>query len=106
MAPPLGIKIGPGWSIGAGWSIGSPPPGGPLVIPLSDTGGVTGWNPQAAGIPYSATVIATYPVGSTITFQDSTTATITQWDDYGPTYIDIFWDTPKVGTIFPITLST
>jgi hypothetical protein len=45
-------------------------------------------------------------VGSTITFQDSTTATITQWDDYGPTYIDIFWDTPKVGTIFPITLTT
>ena len=101
------VSVGPGWSIGAGVSLGtgvSPP--GPLVIPLSDTGGVTGWNPQAAGIPYSATVIATYPVGSTITFQDSTTATITQWDDYGPTYIDIFWDTPKVGTIFPITLST
>ena len=101
------VSVGPGWSIGPGVSLGtgvSPP--GPLVIPLSDTGGVTGWNPQAAGIPYSATVIATYPVGSTITFQDSTTATITQWDDYGPTYIDIFWDTPKVGTIFPITLTT
>ena len=100
------VSIGPGWSIGPGVSLGtgvSPTP--PLVIPLSDTGGVTGWNPQAAGIPYSATVIATYPVGSTITFQDSTTATITQWDDYGPTYIDIFWDTPKVGTIFPITLT-
>ena len=100
------VSVGPGWSIGPGVSLGtgvSPP--GPLVIPLSDTGGVTGWNPQAAGIPYSATVIATYPVGSTITFQDSTTATITQWDDYGPTYIDIFWDTPKVGTIFPITLT-
>ena len=101
------VSVGAGWSIGAGVSLGtgvSPTP--PLVIPLSDTGGVTGWNPQAAGIPYSATVIALYPVGSTITFQDSTTATITQWDDYGPTYIDIFWDTPKVGTIFPITLTT
>ena len=101
------VSRGPGWSIGPGVSLGtgvSPTP--PLVIPLSDTGGVTGWSSTSAGIPYSATVIATYPVGSTITFQDSTTATITQWDDYGPTYIDIFWDTPKVGTIFPITLST
>ena len=97
------VTIGPGWSIGPGWTLGG---SGPLVIPLSDTGGVTGWSSTSAGIPYSATVIATYPVGSTITFQDSTTATITQWDDYGPTYIDIFWDTPKVGTIFPITLTT
>ena len=95
-----GINIGPGIDINS-----SPPAPPPLVIPVSDTGGVTGWNPQAAGIPYSPTVIATYPVGSTITFQDSTTATITQWDDYGPTYIDIFWDTPKTGTIFPITLT-
>ena len=99
----MAVTIGPGWSIGAGWTLGG---SGPLVIPLSDTGGVTGWSSTSAGIPYSATVIAEYPVGSTITFQDSTTATITQWDDYGPTYIDIFWDTPKVGTIFPITLST
>ena len=96
-----GITIGPGIDIDS-----SPPGPPPLFIPLSDTGGVTGWSSTSAGIPYSATVIATYPVGSTITFQDSTTATITQWDDYGPTYIDIFWNTPKVGTIFPITLST
>ena len=99
----MAVTIGPGWSIGAGWTLGG---SGPLVIPLSDTGGVTGWSSTSAGIPYSATVIATYPVGSTITFQDNTTATITQWDDYGPTYLDIFWDTPKVGTIFPITLTT
>ena len=81
----------------------SPPP--TLVIPTSDTGALTGWSSTAAGIPYSATVIATFPVGSTITFQDNTTATIVQWDSYAPTYIDIFWDTPKSGTIFPITLS-
>ena len=99
------VSVGAGWIIGAGVKLGGGNPG-PLVIPLSDTGGVTGWSSTSAGIPYSATVIATYPVGSTITFQDSTTATITQWDDYGPTYIDIFWDTPKVGTIFPITLTT
>jgi hypothetical protein len=104
----MAMIIGSGITLGTGLQLtsGAAPPPPPLVIPTSDTGGVTGWNPQAAGIPYSATVIATYPVGSTITFQDSTTATITQWDDYGPTYIDIFWDTPKVGTIFPITLST
>jgi hypothetical protein len=97
---PTGVRIS------GGVTIRTPPPPRPtLVIPTNDGGGLTGWNTNAAGIPYSPTVIATYPVGSTITFQDSTTATITQWDDYGPTYIDIFWDTPKTGTIFPITLS-
>ena len=102
-----GIQIGGGINIGGGIFMGTGvPPGGPLVIPLNSDGGTVGYSPQAASIPYSATVIATYPVGSTITFQDNTTATITQWDDYGPTYIDIFWNTPKVGTIFPITLST
>ena len=101
----MAVSIGPGWSIGAGVLLGGSDTG-PLVIPLNSDGGTVGYSPQAASIPYSATVIATYPVGSTITFQDNTTATITQWDDYGPTYIDIFWDTPKVGTIFPITLST
>jgi hypothetical protein len=102
-----GIAIGPGITVGGGIFMGTGiPPGGPLVIPLNSDGGTVGYSPQAASIPYSATVIATYPVGSTITFQDSTTATITQWDDYGPTYIDIFWNTPKSGTIFPITLST
>ena len=80
-----------------------PPP--PLVIPTSDTGGLTGWSSTAAGIPYGATIIATYPIGSTITFQDSTTATIVGWDPYAPNYIDIFWDTSKSGTIFPITLT-
>ena len=98
------IVIGPGIAVGGGVTVAQEPPS--LVIPLNSDGGTTGWSTTSASIPYSATVIATYPVGSTITFQDSTTATITQWDDYGPTYIDIFWNTPKVGTIFPITLST
>ena len=103
----MAIEIGTGINIGGGIFMGTGvPPGGPLVIPLNSDGGTVGYSPQAASIPYSATVIATYPVGSTITFQDNTTATITQWDDYGPTYIDIFWDTPKTGTLFPITLST
>ena len=98
------INIGGGITIGGGISVILEGPS--LVIPLNDTGGVTGWSSTSAGIPYSPTVISTFPVGSTITFQDGSTATIVQWDDYGPIYIDIFWDTPKVGTIFPITLST
>ena len=101
----MALTIGPGINIGAGVALSGGGPE-PLVIATNDAGGLTGWSSTSASIPYSATVIATYPVGSTITFQDSTTATITQWDDYGPTYIDIFWNTPKSGTIFPITLST
>jgi hypothetical protein len=99
----MAISIGGGISIGGNVKVTLETPS--LVIPLNDTGGVTGWAPGAASIPYSATVIANFPVGSTITFQDGTTATIVQWDNYGPTYIDIFWNTSKTGTIFPITLS-
>lgn len=98
----MAISIGGGISIGGNVRVTLELPS--LVIPLNSDGGTTGWSPQSASIPYSATVIATYPVGSTITFQDNTTATIVQWDDYGPIYIDIFWSTPKTGTIFPITL--
>jgi hypothetical protein len=98
------INIGGGISIGGNVKVTLELPS--LVIPLNSDGGVTGWSSTSASIPYSATVIAAYPVGSTITFQDGSTATIVQWDNYGPIYIDIFWNTPKVGTIFPITLST
>ena len=100
----MAIVIGGGISIGGNVKVTLELPS--LVIPLNSDGGVTGWSSTSASIPYSATVIATYPVGSTITFQDGSTQTIAIWDDYGPTYIDIFWNTPKVGTIFPITLST
>ena len=98
----MAISIGSGISIGGNVRVTLELPS--LVIPTNDTGGLTGWSSTSAGIPYSATVIATYPVGSTITFQDGSTATIAQWDNYGPIYIDIFWNTPKTGTIFPITL--
>jgi hypothetical protein len=102
------ITFGAGITVGAGITADTGIPVGGLLIPTNDLGGLVGWGPYdtAAGIPYSATIIAQYPVGSTITFQDGSTATITQWDPYAPTYIDIFWDTPKSGTIFPITLST
>ena len=99
----MALEIGSGISVGGGISVLTP---NVLVIPLSDTGGLTGWSPTAAGIPYSATIIATYPIGSTITFQDGSTSTIAGWDDYGPTYIDIFWVGNKTGNIFPITLTS
>jgi hypothetical protein len=99
-----GIKIEGGINIGGGIHVGLPNPG--LTIATNSDGGTIGWSAQSASIAYSATVIGNYPVGSTITFQDNTTATITQWDDYGPLYIDIFWNNSKTGTIFPITLTT
>jgi hypothetical protein len=81
--------------------------GSALTIADNGTpGGLTGWSSQALAVAYDANIIGTYPVGSTITFQDGSTATITQWDDYGPIYIDLFWDTPKTGDLFPITLTT
>ena len=98
-----GIRIGPGIDIGGGISVRTP---SVLVIPLSDTGGLTGWSPTSAGIPYSPTVISQFPVGSIITFQDNTTSTIDAWDPYAPTYIDIFWVGNKTGNIFPITLTS
>jgi hypothetical protein len=86
-----------------GMTFKSPKPS--LIIATSDTGGLIGWSPQSLAIVYNAAIMSTYPVGSTITFQDGSTATITAYDPYAPNYIDIFWDTPKTGTLFPIRLS-
>lgn len=101
----MSVSIGPGWTIGAGVSIGGPDTGG-LTITTNDGGGLTGWGSTALAVAYNPVIISTYGVGSTITFYDNTTATITGIDNYGPLYIDIFWDTPKTGTLFPITLTT
>jgi hypothetical protein len=87
-------------------SLITPQVGSSLTIATNNFGGLTGYGSQALSVTYNANIISTYAVGSTITWQDDTTATITQIDDYGPTYIDIFWDTPKSGTLFPITLET
>ena len=77
-----------------------------LDIATNQGGGLVGWGDQSIAVAYNADIISTYTAGSTITFQDGSTATITQVDNYGPTYIDIFWDTPKTGDLFPITLTT
>lgn len=76
-----------------------------LTIATNDSGGLTGWGSTALAVAYNADIMSTYAIGSTITWQDGTTATITFLDPYAPNYIDIFWDTPKSGTLFPITLS-
>ena len=99
----MAIVIGPGIAVGGGITVAQELPS--LVIPTNDGGGLTGWGSTALAVAYNPVIISTYGVGSTITFYDNTTATITGIDNYGPLYIDIFWDTPKTGTLFPITLT-
>lgn len=100
----MAVVVGPGITIGAGVAL-TRGPLEPLVIPTNDGGGLTGWGSTALAVAYNPVIISTYGVGSTITFYDNTTATVTGIDNYGPLYIDIFWNTPKTGTLFPITLS-
>lgn len=84
--------------------------GSTLSIATNSDGGnvgyISGGTATAMSVAYDADIISTYAVGSTITFQDNTVATITQIDDYGPTSIDIFYLPEKSGTLFPITLKT
>lgn len=81
--------------------------GSTLTIVTNDSGGTGGWGPTALAVAYDANIISTYTAGSTITFSNGDVRTITQLDDYGPTYIDIFWDTSTTSTpLFPITLTT
>lgn len=67
-------------------------------------GGLIGWSPTALAVAYNPTLISEFPIGSTIVWQDGSTAIIVGYDPYAPNYIDIFWDTPKSGTLFPITI--
>lgn len=75
-----------------------------ITIATNDSGGLNGWGAGALSVAYSPTLISTYPIGSTIVWQDNSTATIVGYDPYAPNYIDIFWDIPKSGTLFPITI--
>ena len=78
----------------------TPQVGSSLVI---ETG--AGYADTALAIASDPTLATTYPAGSTITFQDGEVRTITSYDNY-PGGTDIFWDTAKTGTLFPITLKT
>ena len=89
--------------VGDGYTI---PAGSSLVIATAQGGGLTGWSSTALSVASNSEILSeTYIAGSTITFQDGSTATITGIDNY-PEYHDIFWDTPKTGDLFPITLKT
>ena len=81
--------------------------GSSLTIANDGSGGLVGWGPNSLSVASNSEILSeTYiAAGSTITFQDGVVATITQIDNY-PEYHDIFWDTPKTGTLFPITLKT
>lgn len=68
-------------------------------------GGLIGWGPGALAIAYDANIITTYPVGSTITFQNGDVRSIVGYDPYAPNYIDVFWiGTTTSSPLFPITL--
>lgn len=81
--------------------------GSSLTIANDGSGGLVGWGTTSLSVASNSEILSeTYiAAGSTITFQDGVVATITQIDNY-PEYHDIFWDTPKTGTLFPITLKT
>jgi hypothetical protein len=76
-----------------------------LTIATNFTGGLTGFSTNGCTVAYDPQILSLYPAGNTITFQDSTTATITGNDDNFPTSLNIYWNNPISGTIFPITLS-
>jgi len=83
-----------------------PQVGSTTTIANDGSGGLVGWGTNSLSVAYNAAILSTYTAGSTtITFQDGVVATITQIEDY-TSYIDISWDTPKTGTLFPITLKT
>ena len=76
-----------------------------LIIADDGGGGLVGWNPTAFAIAPNPAVGTIYPVGSQITFQNGEVRTIVQIDDYSPTYMDIFYDSPiSTGILFPITI--
>ena len=74
--------------------------GSSIVIATGDA-----WGSSVVAIARNTTLGSTYLPGGTITFADGEVRTITQIDVY-PSGTDIYWNTAKTGTIFPITLKT
>lgn len=78
-------------------------------IPFNSDGGLVGWSvggsPTAFSIAPNPDIGTIYPVGSQITFQNGEIRTMVAIDDYSPSYIDLFYDSPiSTGTLFPITI--
>lgn len=83
----------------------TPTPIGCLDITTNDQGGTGGWGSTVLAVAYDSAIISTYGVGSKIVFQNGDVRTITQIDDYGPTYIDIFYDASTTSDpLFPISI--
>jgi hypothetical protein len=79
-----------------------------ITIATNAAGGLDGFNVGGQAIAF--TILAnpaigtTYPIGSTIVFQNGEARTFVGYDDYGSTY-DMFYDSPiSTGTLFPITI--
>ena len=76
-----------------------------LDIATNSGGGLNGWNPTAFDIAPNPAIGTTYPVGSQILFQNGEIRTMVQVDDYSPSYMDIFYDSPiSSTTLFPIKI--
>lgn len=76
-----------------------------LDIATNSGGGLNGWSTTAFDIAPNPAIGTTYPVGSQILFQNGEIRTMVQVDDYSPSYMDIFYDSP-IGstTLFPIKI--
>lgn len=76
-----------------------------ITIADDGGGGLLGWNPTAFAVAPNPLIGTTYTIGSKIVFQNGEIRTIVGIDDYSPTYIDIFYDSPiSTSILFPITI--
>jgi hypothetical protein len=79
-----------------------------ITIATNAGGGLTGFNVGGQAVAFAIlsnpAIGTTYPVGSTIIFQNGESRTFVGYDDYGAQY-DVFYDSPiSTGTLFPITI--
>jgi hypothetical protein len=79
-----------------------------LNIATNSDGGLNGFSEGGQAIAFSISpnpaVGTTYPIGSTITFQNGEVRTLTDIGDYG-VYYDVFYDSPiSSTTLFPIII--
>jgi hypothetical protein len=80
-----------------------------LGIATNSTGGLDGFSVGGQAVAFSIlpnpVIGTTYPVGSQITFQNGEVRTMIGIDDYSPSYIDIFYDSPiSTNILFPIII--
>ena len=79
-----------------------------ITIATNAGEGLTGFNVGGLAVAFAIlsnpAIGTTYPIGSTIIFQNGESRTFVGYDDYGAQY-DVFYDSPiSTGTLFPITI--